>query len=126
MMAEPWRDNVPIYLQLRDRIVARLLDGALVDGDALPSVRELAAENGVNPLTVMKGYQLLVDEGLVESRRGLGMFVVEGASAKLVERKRREFLEREWPDVLATAQRLGIDWRALIEAAEAQSEEGTR
>ena len=121
-MAEPWRDNVPISRQLRDRVVAMLLDGALVDGDALPSVRELAAENGVNPLTVMKGYQLLVDEGLVESRRGLGMYVVEGGRAKLIEHERREFLEREWPAILATVRRLGIEWDTLTEAAHAERE----
>lgn len=125
-MAEPWRDNVPIYRQLRDRVVAMVLDGALVDGDVLPSVRELAAENGVNPLTVMKGYQLLVEEGLVESRRGLGMYVVEGARAKLIERERSEFLEREWPAILATVRRLGIDLDTLIAAAHAERGQKTR
>lgn len=116
-MEETWRDNVPIYRQLRDRIAAMLLDGDLADGDALPSVRELAAENGVNPLTVMKGYQLLVDEGLVESRRGLGMFVVKGAREALLEQRQREFVDREWPEIVATVRRLGIDWDALIAAA---------
>jgi GntR family transcriptional regulator len=116
-MEETWRDNVPIYRQLRDRIAAMLLDGDLADGDALPSVRELAAENGVNPLTVMKGYQLLVDEGLVESRRGLGMFVLAGAREALLEQRRREFVDREWPEIVATVRRLGIDWDLLLTAA---------
>jgi GntR family transcriptional regulator len=119
-MQEPWRDNVPIYRQLRDRIAAQLLDGELSDGDALPSVREFAAENAVNPLTVMKGYQLLVDEGLVESRRGLGMFFVAGARTALVAQARQQFIEREWPEIVATVRRLGIDWSELIAAASAK------
>jgi len=109
-----WHDNQPIYLQLRDRVVELLLDGALTDGDALPSIRELASDSRLNPLTVHKSYQLLVDEGLVESRRGLGMFVVEGARERLLVYTRRRFVEEEWPRIVATAARLGIELDALV------------
>jgi DNA-binding transcriptional regulator YhcF (GntR family) len=116
-MSSTWRDNEPIYRQIRDRIVKRLLDQALADGQSLPSVREVAADYRVNPLTVLKAYQLLVDEGLVESRRGLGMFVVEGARAKLVAMLRTQFLDQEWPQIVATVERLGWEWPALLASA---------
>jgi DNA-binding transcriptional regulator YhcF (GntR family) len=116
-MGSPWRDNEPIYRQIRDRIVRRLLDEALADEQPLPSVREVAADYRVNPLTVLKAYQLLVDEGLVESRRGLGMFVVAGARKKLVAMLRKQFLEEEWPQVVAKVERLGLDWPALLGSA---------
>jgi len=105
---DEWNDSQPIYRQLRDRIVALILDGALKEGDALPSVRNVAADYRVNPLTVLKGYQELVDEELVEKRRGLGMFVKTGARDLLLRVERQKFLTEEWPRVRATMQRLGL------------------
>ena len=107
-MDREWNDSQPIYRQLRDRIVAMILDGVLKEGDALPSVRNVAAEYRVNPLTVLKGYQQLVDDGLVESRRGRGMFVNAGAPALLLAAERRRFLNEEWPRIRQTIQRLGL------------------
>ena len=107
-MDREWNDNQPIYRQLRDRVVAMILDGVLKEGDALPSVRNVAAEYRVNPLTVLKGYQQLVEEGLVESRRGRGMFVNTGAPALLLAAERRRFLNEEWPRVQQTIHRLGL------------------
>src|ERR1051326_7156430 len=100
-MDHEWNDSQPIYRQLRDRVVAMILDGVLKEGDALPSVRNVAAEYRVNPLTVLKGYQEIVDEGLVESRRGRGMFINAGARELLVRAERQRFLEEEWPRVRA-------------------------
>src|SRR5271170_4514511 len=107
-MDREWNDNQPIYRQLRDRVVAMILDRVLNEGDPLPSVRNVAAEYRVNPLTVLKGYQQLVDEQLVEKRRGLGMFVSPGARKALLKDERQRFLEDEWPKVYATIQRLGL------------------
>src|SRR5512147_2590288 len=107
-MDREWNDNQPIYLQLRDRVVAMILDGVLKEGDSLPSVRTVSAEYRLNPLTVLKAYQQLVDEGLVEKRRGLGMFVAPGASDALMKDERQRFLEQEWPRIRATIQRLGL------------------
>jgi GntR family transcriptional regulator len=109
-----WNDNQPIYRQLRDKVVAMILEGVLADGDALPSVRNVAAEFTLNPLTVLKGYQQLVDEGLVEKRRGRGMFVTPGARARLLTDERQRFLEQEWPRVQATIDRLGLDVELLL------------
>ena len=111
---DEWNDNQPIYRQLRDRVVAMILDGVLKDGDPLPSVRTVAAEYRVNPLTVLKGYQELVDEQLVEKRRGLGMFVMAGARNLLLKGERRRFLTEEWPRVQATIQRLGLTPKELL------------
>src|SRR5436309_6073057 len=113
-MDREWNDNQPIYRQLRDRVVAMILDGVLKDGDPLPSVRNVAAEYRVNPLTVLKGYQELVDEGLVEVKRGLGMFVVAGARKLLRQGERQKFLAEEWPRVLETIQRLGLSAEDLL------------
>lgn len=120
-MPNDWNDNQPIYLQLRDRVVAMILDGVLKEGDPLPSVRTAAAELRVNPLTVLKGYQQLVDEELVESRRGLGMFINAGARDLLLQTERKKFLAEEWPRVNATIQRLGISPQELLNAANGQS-----
>jgi len=109
-----WNDNQPIYRQLRDRMVALILEGALKEGDALPSVRNVAADYRLNPLTVLKGYQQLVDEGLVEKRRGLGMFVSEGARRQLLSGERERFLNDEWPQVLAVINRLGFSAEELF------------
>lgn len=118
-----WNDSQPIYRQLRDRVVASILDGVLREGDPLPSVRTVAAEYRVNPLTVLKGYQQLVDEELVETRRGRGMFVKEGAHALLLEAERRKFLEEQWPRVYATIQRLGLKTEELLQPSDAHEEE---
>jgi DNA-binding transcriptional regulator YhcF (GntR family) len=116
-MDREWSDNQPIYRQLRDRVVAMILDGVLKEGDPLPSVRSVAAEYRVNPLTVLKGYQELVDEGLVESRRGLGMFINAGARDLLLQGERRKFLSEEWPRVRETIQRLGLRTEELLAGA---------
>ena len=113
-MDSHWNDGQPIYRQLRDKVVAMILEGALADGDALPSVRNVAAEFALNPLTVLKGYQQLVDEGLVEKRRGRGMFVTTGARTHLLKGERQRFLEHEWPRVAATIERLGFDAADLL------------
>ena len=111
-----WDDSQPIYRQLRDRVVAMVLEGTLKEGEALPSVRQVAAEYRLNPLTVLKAYQSLADEGLVEKRRGLGMFVSAGAHKGLMKDERSRFLEQEWPKVHATIQRLGLDAATLLSA----------
>ncbi|MEO7774886.1 MAG: GntR family transcriptional regulator [Steroidobacteraceae bacterium] len=116
---QKWDDSQPIYRQLRDRVVAMIIDGALREGDALPSVRQVASEFRLNPITVLKGYQQLVDEALVEKRRGLGMFVSSGARAALMKDERQRFLENEWPRVYAIIQRLGISTEELVSKGEA-------
>lgn len=113
-MDPKWNEDLPIYRQLRDRVVAMILEGALTDGDALPSVRNVAAEYRLNPLTVLKGYQELVDEGLVEKKRGRGMFVTDGARDQLLKDERQRFLDVEWPNVLVTINRLGLDAESLL------------
>ena len=115
-MDREWNDNQPIYRQLRDRVVAMILDGVLKEGDSLPSVRTVAAEYRVNPLTVLKGYQQLVDEGLVETRRGRGMFINAGARNLLMQGERQKFLADEWPRIQATIQRLGLNAEDLLKA----------
>jgi len=117
-MDPKWNEDQPIYRQLRDRVVAMILEEVLTDGDALPSVRNVAAEYRLNPLTVLKGYQELVDEGLVEKKRGRGMFVNEGARTKLLKAERKRFLEKEWPKVTATIERLDLDLAELLKQAE--------
>ena len=115
-MTVTWNDNTPIYRQLRDRVVAMILEGVLNDGDPLPSVRSVAAEYRLNPLTVLKGYQQLVDEQLVEKRRGRGMFVTEGARRALLKDERQHFLEEEWPKMAGRIQRLGFEPKELLDA----------
>jgi GntR family transcriptional regulator len=110
-----WNDSQPIYRQLRDRVVDLILDGVLKEGDPLPSVRHVASEYRVNPITVLKGYQQLVDEHLVEKKRGLGMFVKPGARNLLLEGEREKFLAEQWPRVYATIQRLGLTTKELLE-----------
>jgi len=121
MMDREWNDSQPIYRQIRDRVVAMILDGVLKEGDPLPSVRTVAAEQRVNPLTVLKGYQQLADEKLIETRRGLGMFVNAGARDLLLQSERQKFLAEEWPKVSATIQRLGLTPQELLDAAAAPS-----
>ena len=115
-MDAQWNDSQPIYRQLRDRVVAMILDGTLQEGDALPSVRNVAADFRLNPLTVLKGYQELVDEALVEKKRGRGMYVAVGARAALLKGERQKFLDSEWPRVAATIQRLGFRSEELLAA----------
>lgn len=116
-MDREWSDSQPIYRQLRDRVVALILDGVLGDGDPLPSVRSVAADYRVNPITVLKGYQQLVDEELVETRRGRGMFVRDGARAMLLEGERARFLEEQWPRIAETIRRLGLTPEELLDGA---------
>ena len=117
-MEREWNDSQPIYRQLRDRVVALILDGALKEGDPLPSVRNVAAEYRLNPITVLKGYQELVDEELVETRRGRGMFVRPGAHELLLRGERDKFLKDEWPRVQATIKRLGLNAEELLKDEE--------
>lgn len=116
-MNREWNDSQPIYRQLRDRGVHMILDGTLKEGDPLPSVRNVAAEFRVNPLTVLKAYQHMVDEELVEMKRGLGMFVKPGAREALLKGERQKFLNEEWPRVAATIERLGLTQKELEAAA---------
>jgi GntR family transcriptional regulator len=122
-MEREWNDNQPIYRQLRDRVIEMILDGVLKEGDPLPSVRTVAAEYRVNPLTVLKSYQELVDEELVEKRRGLGMFVNAGARKLLLKGERQKFLAEEWPRIQATIQRLGLSAEELLNGGEAGAPE---
>ena len=115
-MDNEWNDGLPIYRQLRDRVVDMILDGVLKEGDPLPSVRNVAAENRVNPLTVLKAYQELVGEELVETKRGLGMFVKAGAREALLQGERQRFLADQWPRIAATIQRLGLSPQELLDA----------
>ncbi len=116
-MDREWNDSQPIYRQLRDRVVAMMLDGLLNEGDPLPSVRNVAAEDRINPLTVLKAYQQLVDEQLVEKKRGLGMFIKAGARNLLLQGERQKFLAEQWPRIHATIQRLGLTPKDLLDAA---------
>jgi len=118
-MDPEWNDHQPIWRQLRDRVVAMILDGVFIEGDPLPSVRTVAADYRVNPLTVLKGYQQLVDDGLVEKRRGLGMFINAGARELLLRGERQRFLAEQWPAIHATIRRLGLTPKELLAAAEA-------
>ena len=110
-----WSDGAPIYRQLKDRVIAMMLDGILKPGDALPSVRQVAAEYQLNPITVSRAYQELADESLVEKRRGLGMYVTEGANARLLQSERERFLREEWPLVMERIQRLGLSIEELLD-----------
>jgi GntR family transcriptional regulator len=119
-----WNDGQPIYRQLRDRVVAMILDGVLKEGDPLPSVRNVAAEYRVNPLTVLKSYQQLVDEHLVEKKRGRGMYINDGARTLLLQGERQKFLAEEWPRISATIQRLGLTSQELLKAAATGADAG--
>jgi GntR family transcriptional regulator len=120
-MDPKWNEDQPIYRQLRDRVIAMILEEVLGDGDALPSVRNVAAEYRLNPLTVLKGYQELVDQGLVEKKRGRGMFVIGGARQELLKVERQRFLDKEWPVIAATIRRLELDADDLIAAGDADT-----
>ena len=121
-MSAQWNDNQPIYWQLKERTIAMILDGTLAEGDALPSVSTVASDFQLNPITVSKSYQALVDEGLVEKRRGLGMFVLEGARKKLINSEREKFINEEWPSMVSRIHQLGLDIEDLLHAAQEQAE----
>ena len=110
-----WSAVSPIYLQLRGKVLQGILNGSLPEGEAVPSVRQVAAEEKINPITVSKAYQMLVDEELLEKRRGLGLFVQPGARDKALHQERELFLREEWPDIRARIVSLGLDARALFE-----------
>ncbi len=109
-----WKDNQPIYLQLRQLMLSQIMSGALAEGEAIPSVRQVASDERINPLTVTKAYQLLVEAGLVEKRRGLGMFVTPGARDKALQTERERFLQDEWPQMLVRMRELQLDPNALL------------
>ncbi len=125
-MDREWNDREPIYRQIRDRVVAMILDGVLKEGDPLPSVRTVAAEYRVNPLTVLKAYQELADGGVVETRRGLGMFINAGARDMLIEGEREKFLRDEWPRVYTNIQRLGLSPKELLSGVQRKVPEAKR
>jgi GntR family transcriptional regulator len=118
-MEREWHDDQPIYRQLRDLVQSRILDGALGEGEALPSVRQVSADYRINPVTVLKAYQELVDEELIETRRGRGMFVKPGARERLLESERRRFLTEQWPRIVENIQRLGLSAPELLQAVAA-------
>jgi len=122
-MSTQWNDSQPIYWQLKERTIAMILDGTLAEGDALPSVRTVASDFQLNPITVSKSYQTLVDDGLVEKKRGLGMFVCEGAKRQLINSEREKFLTEEWPAMVTRIQQLGLNLDDLLESSSKQ--EGT-
>ncbi|NCO19058.1 MAG: GntR family transcriptional regulator [Gammaproteobacteria bacterium] len=124
-MARHWDDNQPIYWQLRQQTVAAILDGTLREGDAVPSVRQVAVDFQINPLTVSKAYQSLVDDELVEKRRGVGMFVTEGARNRLLATEREKFLQQEWPRIAERITQLGLDLHDLTESNHKKDSEGT-
>lgn len=113
-MGNSWHDNAPIYRQLKEKVVSMILGEELKTGDALPSVRQIAADFQLNPITVSRAYQELVDENIIEMKRGLGMFVLEGAKDRLLASERERFLNEEWPAVLERIERLGIPLQSLI------------
>ena len=121
-MSDTWNNNAPIYRQLKERIVGMMLDGALKAGDALPSVRQIAADFQLNPITVSRAYQELADETLVEKRRGIGMYVTEGALEKLLASERKHFLNEEWPAMIKRIRRLGLDTQELLYNAQTGGE----
>jgi GntR family transcriptional regulator len=123
-MDREWNDSQPIYRQLRDRVVALILDGLLNEGDPLPSVRTVAAEYRVNPITVLKAYEHLVDEQLVEKKRGRGLFINTGARELLLQAERKKFLDEHWPRVSATIRRLGLTPEELLAASNGEKKKG--
>ncbi len=125
-MTVTWNDSVPIYRQLRDRVVAMILDGVLAEGDPIPSVRQVAADFQINPLTVSKAYQELVDEHLVEKRRGLGMYVTAGARMRLLGSERERFLREEWPALRQRIERMGLSLNDLLEPPQHDNEGNER
>ncbi|PHS28719.1 MAG: GntR family transcriptional regulator [Robiginitomaculum sp.] len=119
-MTPDWTDDQPIYRQLKDKVLTAIMDGALREGEALPSVRSVSADLQINPLTASKAYQELVADGFVEKRRGLGMYVIDGARAQVLEAERKRFMQDVWPRVLETIHRLGFDAEALLKNGTSQ------
>ncbi|WP_020400583.1 GntR family transcriptional regulator [Kordiimonas gwangyangensis] len=117
-MTPDWTDDQPIYRQLKDKVVAAIMEGSLREGEALPSVRNVAVDLQINPITASKAYQELVMDGLVEKKRGLGMFVVDGARDRLMEAERDRFIKEEWPRVLETIRRLGLNAEELLKSSQ--------
>lgn len=117
MMTPGWNEHTPIYRQLKEKVVEMMLDGDLKAGDALPSVRQVAADYQLNPITVSKAYQELVDDNLVEKRRGIGMYMTAGASEKLLASERERFVREEWPAMVERIRRLGLDVEQLLRSA---------
>jgi GntR family transcriptional regulator len=113
-----WRDDQPIFIQIRQRMIEMILNGTINEGDALPSVRQIATDLSVNPLTVTKSYEALVDLGIVEKRRGLGMFVTEGARTALLAHEREKFLAEDWPAILTRISALGLNAKDLLNKGE--------
>ncbi len=113
-MTLEWKEDQPIYRQLRDKVAAQIIKGSIKEGEPLPSVRNVAVDLQINPLTASKAYQELVDEDLVEKKRGLGMYVLKGARSKLLTLEKKKFLEEEWPEILVRIQALGLDVKDLI------------
>lgn len=121
-MVSDWNDTTPIYVQLRERVLAQILEGAIKPGEALPSVRQVAGELAINPLTVSKAYQTLADEGVVEKRRGLGLYVADGADRDLRLRERDRFLSEEWPQIVARIRRLELSPETLLRDLDSKGE----
>ena len=113
-MSIQWSDNSPIYRQLKEKLVGMMLDGDIKPGDALPSVRQIAAEYQLNPITVSRAFQELADENVVEKRRGLGMYMNENARTQLLSSEKQRFLQDEWPQIAERIQRLGLDIKQLL------------
>lgn len=110
-----WNDSQPIYRQLKDRLVEMILDGVIAEGEAMPSVRQISLEMKINPITVSKAMQELEDQGAVEKRRGIGMFVREGARESIRVQAREDFFNREWPELSARLARLEIQLTDLFQ-----------
>lgn len=114
-MTYEWKENQPIYRQLRELVVERIMDGSFVEGEAIPSVRQVAADYQVNHLTVGKAYQELVELGLLQKRRGLGMYVTEGARSALTRQEQQQFIDEELPAFAERARMLGLDLDKVVE-----------
>jgi GntR family transcriptional regulator len=110
----PWNDTQPIFVQIRQRLIEMILKGTIPEGEALPSVRQIAMDLSVNPLTATKAYEALVDLGIVEKRRGMGMYVADGARKMLLAHEREKFLAEEWPRIQAQIESLELDVSDLL------------
>ncbi|NRA59389.1 MAG: GntR family transcriptional regulator [Psychrobium sp.] len=126
-MTTQWDNDTPIYVQLYRQVISRILDGYIIEGEALPSVRKVAAQYQINPITISKAYQILQDEDIVEKQRGKGMFVKQGVKESLLKREREQFINNEWPMVLAKINRLKLDLDTLFstQANNAPTQEAT-
>lgn len=123
-MSIEWNDNQPIYRQLRELVVERIMDGSFAEGEAVPSVRQVASDYQINHLTVAKAYQELVEDGLLEKRRGLGMFVIDGARGSLTSNEQQKFLADELPAFAERVQKLGMDFNVVAQKLREIGEKG--